>query len=106
MAQPVEIARLQQAVEQFRGRAPQNLPDGVMQKLEEVMGELGSFNTDADDSPGKRDAAALAPGTDGVGEHYSKAAKGPDGPSPGQRESRDLGSEIKEAAAAIMERRG
>ena len=106
MARPVEIARLQQAVEQFQGRAPRNLPDGVMDKLTEVMTELGQFDTDADDSPGKREVRALAPGTDGTGEHYSKAAKGADGPSPGQREARNLTSDIKEAAASIMEKHG
>jgi hypothetical protein len=107
MPQPVEVARLQQAFEQFQARAPRNLPDGVMDKLNEVMGELGSFDASAaDDSPGKREARNLAPGTDGVGEHYKKAAKGPDGPSPGQREARNLTSEIQQAAADIAGRRG
>jgi hypothetical protein len=101
---PVEIARLQQAVEQFQGRAPKNLPDGVMQKLEEVMGELGQFDPSMDDSPGRREVAKVAPGTDGTGEHFRKAARGRDGPSPGQREARGLSSEIAAAAAQIAEK--
>ena len=106
MPAPVEILRLQQAVEQFQSRAPRDLPDGVMDKLGEVMQELGSFDNVGNDSPGKRDVASVTSGTEGTGEHYSKAAKGPDGPSPGQREARTLSQEIHEAAASIMERRG
>jgi hypothetical protein len=100
---PVEIQRLVQAVEQFQGRAPRNLPDGAMDRLNDVMKELQEFDS-VGDSPGRREARALAPGTDGTGEHYSKAARGPDGPSPGQREARGLSSDIEEAAKTIADR--
>ena len=101
MPSPVEIMRLRQAVEQFQGRAPKNLHDGVMDKLKEVMDELGQFDPSSEDSPGKREARALAPGTDGTGEHFRKAARGIDGPSPGQREARNLSSDIETAAREI-----
>lgn len=104
MSTPVEVQRLQQAIEQFEGRAPQNLPDGVMDRLKEVSRELQSFDP-VGDSPGHRDAREAAPGTDGTGEHYSRAAKGPDGPSPGQREAAGaVSSQIAEAAKQIAER--
>lgn len=106
MASPVEVMRLRQAFEQFKGRAPRNLPDGVMQKLDEVMTELDNFDADSGDSPGRREALKAAPGTEGVGEHFRKAAKGIDGPSPGQREARGLSSAIKQAAAEVAERHG
>lgn len=101
MPQPIEVTRLAQAIEQFRGRAPRDLPDGVLDSINDIYSQLTDTYPDMGESPGKQAAksAGLAPGTDGTGEHYSKAAQGPDGPSPGQREVQ----QIAEAAEKLRE---
>ncbi len=106
MPAPVEVMRLQQAFEQFQGRAPKDFPPDAMAKLTEAMEGLGAYDPSTADSPGKREARKLAPGTDGTGEHFRKAAKGVDGPSPGQREARNLSSEIAKAAQEIAQKAG
>ncbi len=96
MPAPIEVTRLLQAIESFESRMPRDLPEGVAEGLTEVkrmMSELSPVR----DSPGSR-AAAEAAGTRGTGEHYSLAAKGPDGPSPGQREA--VKAAAKEALAS------
>jgi len=105
MPAPVEIVRLQQAISAFRDRAPQDLPEGVMSGLDEIENMLGEY-APAETSPGHRaaqSAQGLAPGTDGTGEHYRKAAKGPDGPSPGQKEATRLSEEMFKAAEELKE---
>lgn len=104
MPRPVEITRLEQAIEQFEARAPRDLPDGVSQALSSLKESLGTVEPGADDSPGKQAAQEVAAGTDGTGEHYSKAARGSDQPSPGQREAASVSGDIEKAAASIAEK--
>lgn len=85
MPASVEIARLRQAIEQFTTRPPRDLPDGVMEHLQEVGNALNDFNPSGrGDSPGSRETAKAA-GTDATGVDYRNAAKGADKPSPGQQ---------------------
>jgi hypothetical protein len=98
---PVEFARLTQAVEQFRERQPRDLPDGVDQALTSLAEALGGVDHEGrGDSPGQREVSAVT-GTDGTGEHHSKAARGIDQPSPGQREVTSVSAGIQKAAAAL-----
>ena len=105
MPAPVEIVKLQQAISAFKERAPQDLPDGVMEGLDKIGSSLNDYAPPGGDSPGHRaagEAQGQAPGTDGTGEHYSKAAKGPDGPSPGQKEAQRLSEEMMQAAERLQ----
>lgn len=99
----VEVARLLQAVDQFRSRTENTeLPQGTEEALKGLSEALGQPVPDRD-TPGGRAAAAASPGTQGTGEHFSKAAKGPDKPSPGQRAAKEsLSEEIHKAAASIV----
>jgi hypothetical protein len=67
--------------------------------------------TPSRDTPGMREAEKLMKpgqagdtGESGTGVHFSKAASGPDAPSPGQREAMNVSQEISKAAQTIMER--
>lgn len=100
----IEITRLQQAIEQFVGRAPRDLPDGVLDKVKELGTSLSEVTPAPRGSPGMEEAKKVAFGTDGTGEHYSRAAKGPDQPSPGQREAMSVSAEIEKAAATIAQK--
>jgi hypothetical protein len=105
MPRPVEVTRLEQAIEQFKARSPQNLPDGVTQALDGLRESLSTIEPDAGDSPGRQAAQEVAAGgTNGTGEHYSKAARGADQPSPGQREAASVSGDIEKAAASIAEK--
>jgi hypothetical protein len=96
MPASIEIVRLNQAIQAFKERAPRDLPPEVLDTLGKVEKGLTDYAPNELMGPGKR-AALQAQGTDGTGEHYSKAAKGPDGPSPGQREARALAQTIAQA---------
>ncbi len=98
-----EVLRLRQAIEQFKARQPHGLPEGVIKGLDQVVKELGR-DEPARDTPGASEVARLAPGTDGTGEHFSRAALGNDGPSPGQREARGIQSDVQQAAREIIEK--
>jgi hypothetical protein len=107
---PVEVARLLSAIEQFEARAPRDLPQGVMEKIAEIKQEVSQV-TPSRDTPGMREAEKLMKpgqagdtGESGTGVHFSKAASGPDAPSPGQREAMNVSQEISKAAQTIMER--
>lgn len=102
MPQPVEVTRLTQAIEQFRTRQPRDLPDGLLEKIQEVENELGSYAPAGGDSPGQREVTQVAGGDpNATGTPYPQAAKGPDKPSPGQREVANVSKQIEEAAATI-----
>lgn len=97
-----EVARLLQAVEHFESRSKgADLPKGVSEAVQGLSDALGR-PTPGRDTPGAREALKLAPGTEGTGAPYAKAAIGRDGPSPGQREARSLSQEIQDAAASIV----
>lgn len=99
MPEPIEVTRLRQALDQFKGRMPRDLPRGVTDALEGLEKQLGEQAPERD-TPGSR-AAAEAQGT---GVPMEKAARGPDAPSPGQREAQGRSGEMSEAAQAIVER--
>ena len=102
MISSAEEARLLDAIERYQGRTSKGEPkQGVSEALQGLLKALGTDGP-ARDTPGAREARRVAPGTDGTGEHYSKAAIGRDGPSPGQREARSLSQEIQEAAESIV----
>lgn len=98
MPEPIEVTRLKQAVEQFEARKPRDLSDGFTAALAALNKELGRGTPEGAESPGQR-AANEAGGT-GVPLKY--AAKGPDQPSPGQREARGISNQIQEAAQRIV----
>ena len=84
----IDQQRLMQAIENFRIRTKgAELPKGTAEALEELQKTLGS-PMPGRDTPGARAALKVAPGTRGTGENFSKAAKGVDGPSPGQIEAK------------------
>lgn len=93
--------RLLQALESYvtrtkGGEQPKGAEEAI-QALQKVLGTPAPGR----DTPGAREAFKVAPGTKGTGEPIDKAAKGIDGPSPGQREAQSLSQQIHEAAAAI-----
>lgn len=98
----MEVQRLLQAVEHFKARTRgAELPEGTDKALEGLAKAL-STPVPERDTPGGRAALSAAPGTKGTGEHFSRAAKGTDQPSPGQRAAAaNVSGEIEKAAAAI-----
>lgn len=79
-------ARLLNALSAFSENPPRDLPDGVIESIQELGTNLSGYNGPDTASPGQKEALKVAAGTDGTGEHFTKAAVGVDGPSPGQRE--------------------
>ena len=75
-------ARLLNALQDFS----ENPPRGVVEAINELGTNLSGHNGPDTASPGQNEAMKVAAGTDGTGEHFTKAATGIDGPSPGQRE--------------------
>ena len=100
-----EQHRLLQALEHFNSRTKGGaLPEGVQEAVQALQQAL-SGPMPGKDSPGAREALSVAPGTVGA-QPISKAAKGVDGPSPGQREAKsshtnNISQQIQEAAEAI-----
>jgi len=100
-------ARLSQALKHFQERTHgEELPKGTQEAVAELLKTL-SGGVPTRDTPGGRAALKVAPGTNGTGEPMEKAAKGIDGPSPGQRAARGeadngLSSDIAKAAAEII----
>jgi hypothetical protein len=97
----IETQRLLQAVQNFKTRSKGGeLPKGTEEALEALTKALGA-PAPGRDTPGARAALKVAPGTTGAGEPFPKAARGVDGPSPGQREALSLSQQINEAAESI-----
>jgi ribosomal protein S6E (S10) len=101
-----EVQRLLQAVEHFKARTRgAELPKGAQEAVDGLTKALGQ-PMPGRDTPGAREALSVAPGTTGTGVPMEQAAKGPDAPSPGQREAQGQGStvseEIAKAAAEIV----
>lgn len=97
----MEIQRLLQAAEHFKARTRgAELPKGALEAVDALQKALGEPMPERD-TPGARAALRVAPGTKGTGEPFSKAARGVDGPSPGQREAQSLSQQIQEAAESI-----
>jgi len=97
----IENQRLLQAVQNFKTRSKgAELPKGTQEALEALTKAL-SAPSPGRDTPGERAALKVAPGTTGAGEPMAKAAKGIDGPSPGQREAQRLSQQIQDAAESI-----
>jgi hypothetical protein len=110
MPASVEIARLRQAIEQFTARPPRDLPDGVLERLQEVGNALGTHNPSGrGDSPGARETAKAA-GTDATGVDYRHAGRGSDQPSPGQSAASDAAKQLtpseqmEKLAGAVVEK--
>jgi hypothetical protein len=101
MSEGHEVQRLLQAVEHFKSRTRgAELPEGVAELVDGLQEKLGQ-PLPGRDTPGSREALKLAPGTNGTGAPLKQAAKGPDGPSPGQRAAQSVSAAIDEAAASI-----
>lgn len=97
-----QTKRLLQALEQFqeRTKGAKDLSPDVGKAIEALQGALNAPPV-SEDSPGRLSALDAVKGTTGAGEPMEKAAKGPDGPSPGQTEGRSMSEQIHEAAQAI-----
>lgn len=93
--------RLLQALENYTIRTKGQKGSESLSEAISALQKALSQPTPGKDSPGQREALKVAPGTRGTGEDISRAAKGIDGPSPGQREAMSLSQQIQEAAAAI-----
>lgn len=99
----VHEQRLLQALANYQrstkgGEVPKGAEDAI-KGLQEALSEPAPGR----DTPGMRAALKVAPGTTGTGENISKAAKGVDGPAPGQTEAKSVAAQIAEAAASIVE---
>jgi len=79
-------AKLMNAIAEFSQNPPRELPDGVLEAIQGLGKDLSGFAGNPEASPGQREAMKVAPGTDGTGAPFPSAAKGVDGPSPGQLE--------------------
>lgn len=94
----LNMTRLEQAIKQFAERSRhESLPSGVKEAVEGLQKALAR-PTPMPDSPGSRAPMKAVAGTRGTGEDFSKAARGKDGPSPGQD---GLTAEINRAAASL-----
>jgi hypothetical protein len=95
------VQRLLQAAEHFKTQTRgAELPEGAQEAVDALQKALGQ-PMPGRDTPGAREALKLAPGTQGTGAPMKDAAKGPDGPSPGQREAQGVSAAIDKAAAEI-----
>lgn len=105
MPVPVEVARLITAIEQFEQRSPRDLPGGVLDSLKGVREQLGGYDTrsSGEQTPGQKEVQKVNKGTDGTGAPYSDP-RGPDKPSPGQREAMGVSQEIGTAMSALVEK--
>jgi hypothetical protein len=92
---PYQAKAFMSALEDFIANPPRDLPGGSVEIARSLHRTLRGYVGAEHPSPGEREAINAstnqrslpgAPGTRGTGEHYSKAARGVDGPSPGQRE--------------------
>jgi len=93
--------RLLQAIQNYSNRSKGGeLPKGVEEAIAGLTKAL-SAPAPGKDSPGAREALKVAPGTTGTGESIARAARGIDGPSPGQREAQSLSQQIADAAAQL-----
>jgi hypothetical protein len=93
-----EAQKLLQAVEHFKARTRgAELPKGTEEAVAGLQKALGQ-PMPGRDTPGEREALKAAPGT---GSALRDAAKGPDAPSPGQREAAGLSEQIEQAVAQI-----
>lgn len=102
MSKNMQVQRLLQAIEHFNSRTKgaQDIPKEVVAAVEGLHKAL-NVPPPGRNTPGSREAYAVAPGTRGAAEPFPKAARGIDGPSPGQREARSLSQEIHDAATSI-----
>jgi len=80
-------ARLINAIAEFQNNPPRELPDGVMEAITSLGGDLQGYAGNPDASPGQREAMKMAPPTEGTGNPFPQAATGIDSPSPGQIEA-------------------
>lgn len=97
-----ELQKLLQAVDHFEARTRgAELPEGLSEAVEGLKKVAGHPMPDRD-TPGAREALKLAQGTTGTGAALKDSAKGPDAPSPGQREAQSVSAEIAKAAESIV----
>lgn len=101
-----EVQKLLQAVEHFKARTRgAELPNGAQEAVDGLTKALGQ-PMPGRDTPGAREALKVAPGSGPLGAPMELAAKGPDVPSPGQREAHAQGGtisdEITKAAESIV----
>jgi hypothetical protein len=101
----MQAKRLLEAVEHFQGRTKgaEDISPEVADAVKALHEALGMPAPDRN-TPGARAALKVVPGTKGSGETFAKAAKGVDGPSPGQRAAQSLSQQINDAAAEIVSR--
>jgi hypothetical protein len=93
-----EVQRLLQAVEHFKARTRgAELPKGAEDAITGIE-KAFSQPMPGRDSPGEKEALKASTGT---GAALRDAAKGPDTPSPGQREAAAISEQIEQAAAQI-----
>lgn len=98
----MEQQRLLQALQRFSDRSKgAELPKGTEEALAGLRTALSAPPPDHG-TPGTRAALRVVPGTTGTGEPMEKAARGVDGPSPGQRSAQGVTQAIQEAASQIL----
>lgn len=90
------VAEFLNALDKFMENPPRDLPDGFADNAKSLGQQLRGYGDGSELSPGQKEAAAAF--TNGTGEHYSKAALGPDQPSPGQREFEAAVEKVRESA--------
>lgn len=101
MPQPIELTRLEQALESFQARKPRDLPENLSQAVEALSVALSGKSPEEALTPGKR-AAKEVGYAGGTGVPLREAAKGEDQPSPGQRAARGITDDIQHAAKRIV----
>ncbi|MBS1863015.1 MAG: hypothetical protein JSS68_15040 [Actinobacteria bacterium] len=101
----IQAKRLIEAVEHFQTstKGSEDISPDVAEAVSALHKALGLPAPDRN-TPGARAALKVVPGTKGTGENFAKAARGIDGPSPGQRQAQSLSQQISEAAAEIASR--
>lgn len=99
-----EVKALIEAIDTFGEQRPRDLPDGVDEKVKALGQELRGYTGGEVLSPGEKEAKLKeVPGSDEAVPH-PKAAIGPDGPSPGQREYEEAAQKAQEVAEALSSR--
>ena len=79
-------------------KQPHDLPEGADVAIKELHSSLKGYTGSEELSPGEKEARQV-PGSDEA-VNYKDAAKGPDQPSPGQREHADTLRQVADALSS------
>lgn len=95
-----DLRKFLDSLEGFLQNPPRDLPEGAVQTMTDLRGTLKGYTAAEEPSPGEKELVKAAGSDEPV--PYTHAAKGEDGPSPGQQEY----AKVQEAAQALANAAG